>query len=66
MSSLGLILVDLRDFGYRVENLELTVHGRTDRGFLGCLEILSDVITRLREFLSYPHVTTLLSVLEPI
>ena len=45
LSSLGLILVDMGDFGCRVLNLKNeSTHIHTYRGFLGCLEILSDLI----------------------
>ena len=32
--------------------MELTVHSLTDRGFLGCLEILSDLITGKLNFIT--------------
>ena len=45
---IGLFLVDVGDLGCMVLNLEnesnVHTHKHTDRGFLGCLEILSDLI----------------------
>ena len=42
LGSLGLILVDVGHLGYRALNLENEQH--TNTGFLGCFDILSDLI----------------------
>ena len=50
LGSLGLILADVGDLAYRVSNLKnesnTQTDRQTDRGFLGCIEIQSDLITR--------------------